>query len=246
MCTTPEGRLHDLMKMEWQSLRSEEEFLKRCQLQYFLFSITVVGLFVGLSHLEVPGMQPVISEHSWVFLTPLIITIPCWWIFFDKCKTIARLVAYLRVLEALALSDDREFLKLYLGWETSMGLFRDKFSKGMERNPNVHPHIPIEKRPWKILTFDTDHKYWVAHYYCFLFVSLICLIIAWKTITTDPTTYILSLLVVLANAVVTFKMLERLLFGQDSHNAHEKEWWTLLRDARKNKTSQSGMPPVQT
>jgi len=44
--------IYTMMRSEWESLRKEQEFLKRCQLQYFLFSITVVGLFIGLSHLH--------------------------------------------------------------------------------------------------------------------------------------------------------------------------------------------------
>jgi hypothetical protein len=225
-------RIHQMMREEWKNIRGEQEFLKRCQLQYFLFSITVVGLFLGLSHLEVSpaNLGSLISEHAWVFLTPLIVVLPCWWIFFDKCKTIARLVGYLRILEELSLSDDENRLKLYIGWERSMGLFREKFSKRMQRNDHIYPHIPREEQPKKILLFDTDHKYWVAHYYCFFFVSLICLIVSWRTVLVDPTIYILSAVAVIANTLFTFRILDRLIFGINSYTAHEEEWWKLLEE----------------
>jgi hypothetical protein len=217
-----------MMRIEWESLRKEQEFLKRCQLQYFLFSITVVGLFVGASHLSESDPNRMMKEQGWVFLAPLIVTIPCWWIFFDKCKTIARLVGYLRIVEELACSDKPDEFKLYIGWERSIGSFRtDYTADSLRRNENIY-NITKNERRLRLLSFHATHKYWIAHYYCFLFISLICIILARHSALTNTVVFSVSVIAVVLIAMNTFEQLDRLIFGKNSYDAHEEKWWDIL------------------
>jgi hypothetical protein len=220
--------IYTMMRSEWESLRKEQEFLKRCQLQYFLFSITVVGLFIGLSHLHGDDTKKIMEEQGWLFLTPLIVTIPCWWIFFDKCKTIARLVGYLRILEELSLTKSPHDLKLYIGWERSIGFFRtDYTSDQMRRNKNVFSYGKNGRR-LRLLFFYSAHKYWIAHFYCFFLTSLICLLLARNCAFTNTVLYGASVVAVILIALNTFNLLDRLIFGMNSYDAHEEKWWDIL------------------
>src|ERR1700722_481526 len=231
MCTGQSSANNDIyamMRSEWEGLRKEQEFLKRCQLQYFLFSITVVGLFVGFSHLQGDDPEKIMKQQGWLFLTPLIVIIPCWWIFFDKCKTIARLVGYFRILEELSLTKKTDDLKLYIGWERSIGFFRTDYTfDKMRRNQNVYNYGKGERR-LRLLLFYSAHKYWIAHFYCFFLTSLICLLLARYCVFTNPVLYGMSVAAVVLIALNTFNLLDRLIFGMNSYDAHEEKWWDIL------------------
>jgi hypothetical protein len=47
----------------------------------------------------VPLVQTLFAWH----IFPLVVLIPCWWGFFDKAKTITRIVGYIRILEGILL-----------------------------------------------------------------------------------------------------------------------------------------------
>lgn len=231
--------IYAMMRSEWEGLRKEQEFLKRCQLQYFLFSITVVGLFVGLSHLQSANSKTLLEDQGWIFLTPLIVIIPCWWIFFDKCKTIARLVGYLRILEVLSLTKEKEDLALYIGWERSIGYFRTDYTADtMRRNVNVFNYRKSERRA-RLLLFYSTHKYWIAHFYTFLLTSVVCLILARYSRITNPALYWLSVTAVVLIALNTFNLLDKLIFGMNSYDAHEEKWWDILE-------KQAGREPTRS
>jgi hypothetical protein len=86
----------EVMKMQWESLRREVEFLKGCQLRYFLFSVTSVVGFIGFLRVDQSSFRQIERAFPWIFLTPLLIVIPCWLIYFDKAKSIVGSSAFLR------------------------------------------------------------------------------------------------------------------------------------------------------
>ncbi|HHJ19552.1 MAG TPA: hypothetical protein ENJ84_06950 [Gammaproteobacteria bacterium] len=111
----------EIMLKEKDFLRAELQHLKHCQLKYFSLSITVTGVIFGV------GAKLESSFDGAIFLAPLLVVIPCWWIFFDKAKTISRIVGYYRVLEELV--NGSECYK-YIGWENSLEKFRQHQQAG--------------------------------------------------------------------------------------------------------------------
>lgn len=98
-------------------LRGELDNLKECQLKYFTFSITATGIILGIiSRLDSTYFS------STFYLLPLTILIPAWLVFFDKAKTITRIVAYYRFLESIILNNVNFN---FIGWENSIMRFRD-------------------------------------------------------------------------------------------------------------------------
>ncbi len=76
----------ELIKMELTNLRAELHDLKTCQIQFVTFAFTASGIILSL--------QGSISP-----LIPLVIVLPTWWIFFDKAKTVSRIIGILSKLE---------------------------------------------------------------------------------------------------------------------------------------------------
>jgi hypothetical protein len=86
-----------LLEKEFTFLREEMRDLKTCQVQFVTFSVTGTGVLFGLVALTQNKLQGV------SYLFPLTILLPSWLIFFDKAKTITRIVGYYRILEKLSL-----------------------------------------------------------------------------------------------------------------------------------------------
>lgn len=57
-----------------------------------------------------------------IYLLPLTVLIPAWLVFFDKAKTITRIVAYYRLLESIILNN---VYFNFIGWENSVMRFRE-------------------------------------------------------------------------------------------------------------------------
>ena len=73
---------------------------------------------MGLPGIFRPSSGQDVSQS--IYLVPLVVLIPCWWGFFDKAKTITRIVGYFRILEQLALVDGGgtlDTIDRFLGWE---------------------------------------------------------------------------------------------------------------------------------
>lgn len=218
----------DLMKMEWQNLREEQEFLKGCQLRYFVLSITVVGVFVGLVRVGQGDIGKTLENYPWVFLSPLLVTIPSWWVYFDKSKTIARIVGYLRILEELMNSADPKVQKQFLGWERSLGQFREAYSEGnLRRNDNIY-HFSVLKQLCLIISLRSVHKYWTMHFYFFSIISFACLLMASGTKDQAPALYWSAVLIFAVTVIYTFRLLVKLIYGRNSYDAHQQAWRQLL------------------
>lgn len=235
-----------MIKAEWISLRSEQEFLKRCQLQYFLFSITAIGVFLGLLHRD--DVQSLLENFPAIFLSPLLIILPSWWIFFDKAKTIARIVGYLKVLEFLLLSDCPEYLKKFKGWERSLAHFRRRYEMNIlrdDRPETIYQNPSPAEFALKILRLRSTHKFWSMHFITFASVSVVCLLLSigvfqilqppykasihdvmfgWIPLTIWVATFILSYKIYRHN----FDLLMKLIYGRNSYDAHEYAWRKIL------------------
>src|SRR4030067_1704674 len=168
--TQSEEKIIELAEKEHDFLRSELAHLKDCQVKFITFSVTATAIILGMigrSNLIFPTGARFLSGEMW--LIPLAVLLPAWWIFFDKATTITRIVGYFRLLEKIILgrSDGGNFF----GWENALEEFRKQYTK--DKFINL-------KELFKILSFRTTHRYWVIAYYIFFFLSLVCLIGSWK------------------------------------------------------------------
>jgi len=112
---------------EHNLLRQELQGLKECQLRFLTLSVTVTALLLGYIAHSNPG-----SSGNTYYLFPLVIVIPSWWIFFDKAKSISRIVGYYRNLEDLILQDDSDLQ--FDGWENALERFRKQQHKKSSRH----------------------------------------------------------------------------------------------------------------
>ena len=159
---------------EIDNLRSELQFLKGCQLRYFLFSITSVGAVLSAIGALVRESQNGLSEKLGTFvpLAPLLIVIPCWWIFFDKATTITRIVGYIRVSEQ-RLVNNKDF---WVGWENSLRTFRTA-QKNISRCTRLCNYSKgLFFGLFRIVPFFTSQKYWALNFLSFSAISVACVL----------------------------------------------------------------------
>lgn len=98
----------DLIKMELTNLRAELHDLKTCQIQFVTFAFTASGVILSF-------------RGNFIPLIPLVIILPTWWIFFDKAKSVSRIIGYYRILEKAYLGD----VELnFIGWENAQSIYR--------------------------------------------------------------------------------------------------------------------------
>jgi len=214
--------------MEWESLRKEVEFLKGCQLQYFLLSVTSVVAFIGLLRLGPSDFATLENTYPWIFLVPLMIVVPCWLIYFDKAKSIGRIVGYIMILEEFMLADDNETRSKFVGWERSLAKFRKAFvANTLRRKDNLYPLTRIEQF-WRVLTLRSTNKYWTYHFYAFGSASAICVLLSSYLRINTPIVFWLVVAAYLFLLGYTLEQLRRLVFGRNSYVAHEDAWRRML------------------
>ncbi len=251
----------EVIAQEMHSLREELRDLKGYQFKLvsiaalitgFLLSLTRVRLDVGLS---VP-LQSVPPSQS-LYLLPLIVVLPSWCIFFDKTKTITRIVGYCRLLEA-TLNNQRE-AKYFVGWERSLGRFRKesnavvsnlKTRKLVGSRPRSLTQRFIKVSSWArhftltVLLIESQ-RYWTLAYATFLTLSAVCLWVPIRLrypigLETRRAVFHLtswgpdSFLLIAATGFTAYcaafngVVLSRLMWGQHSYDSMEEIWKQVL------------------
>lgn len=229
MCVEPGvqlDRIRNFLESELDRREKEQEFLKTCQLRYFVVSITISGTYIGVMKLLAhnPRFDEMLQNAPIVFLSPLIFLIPVWLVYFDKAKTIARIVGYKRVLEYLILRGTNEEIVRFEGWERSLGRFRSDYeTDNLTRDDN-----PRNFSTWtqikKILLLESTHKYWIMHYYFFSGASVITLLTASGFHGIRTAVFWIAAVIVLLTILYTGVQLRRLIYGRNGYDAHEKKW----------------------
>jgi len=200
-----------LAEKEHDFLRGELVHLKDCQVKFLTFSVTATAVILGIigrSSLIFSTGSNVPIGGMW--LIPLAVLLPAWWIFFDKATTITRIVGYFRLLENIVLG--KVDPPIYFGWENALGESRKQYLKGKI----------IDLRLFKILIFRTTHRYWTIIYYIFFFLSLVCLIGGWKESNLLIITFPGVLFVI--SSVWNARILWALIFGKYSYEENAKKW----------------------
>jgi len=157
----------------FRDLRNELGHIKTCQTTLFLIGVTGTGVFLGLiSRAELS------IKISYLLLIPLLILLPLWIIFYDKARTIARIVGFLRVQENLAQDNAESGL---IGWESAMREYwrvRDKYDEWHYDDIfEGAKKIQMENDPeenYKIRESVINSTYWSTVYLLFLSFNVVC------------------------------------------------------------------------
>jgi len=216
----PDNEILKLSEKEHSFLRRELAHLKDCQIKFLTFSVTATGIILGMvgrSRMSLSEGPNFPTGNMW--LLPLVVLLPAWWVFFDKATTITRIVGYFRILEKIILK--KIVLSNFPGWERGLSEFRK---------------IPTEEKInyiklLKILTLQTSNRYWVITYYIFLSLSSLCLFVGWKQSPTVIKAIAGS--AILISAIWNVYILWALSEGHCSYNTNEKKWKMLLQVSEK-------------
>jgi hypothetical protein len=218
-------------------LRQELQELKRCQLHYFTLSISgtaaILGFAGSINTKELVGPS---------LLAPLVIIIPCWWIFFDKATTITRIVGYVRILENF-LAEGASLDLVYPGYEEGLTRYReyeDELRRGGERYI-VEPHTEKENlvgraREWfDLFALRTRHRYWMVNFYTFAGLAALCCASGWwlPSVTRADEHFRywsvgFGVLVTLVSVIYSIVVVYQLTFGKRSYASSAKFWRETL------------------
>ena len=210
------GELKRLAGAEMEVLRKELHDLKECQFKFLSTTPILTGFLLGLPQIfgkvEVKHDEP----HSLLYLTSLLsllVLLPAWWVFFDKAKTVTRIVGYYRLLEAVARGDFRP--RRFLGWERSLEIFRrarseSSLSSLIEESDVSQDLTDDERRRLSLLKLSRlrrtvktlprffqaaflseNQLYWLLAYDTFAILSLVSLSIPVFTLANRPDHFVL-------------------------------------------------------
>lgn len=156
--------------MEYQEIRKELREIKVCQRQYFFISITGAGILLGVSRAFD------VNEAGYILLSPLVIILPCWIMFFDKATSVTRMTGYLRILEDI-IGDTSNTNYKFIGYENAVAMFRDKENNGEFEHFNTG-RGRMFSTPW-----GTRYRYWKINWYTYWLLSVLCfgIAIAWNS-----------------------------------------------------------------
>lgn len=207
----------NILLQEHGNLRQELHNLKTCQITFFSLAITSTGLLLGLGSHFISERVPA----SLIFLSPLVIILPCWCIFFDKATTITRIVGYYRVLEQMIIGSTNPAPN-YIGWESALAKVRDDPARGKA-------------------AILLSHTYWIISWFTFGTLAALCLTISCVTFYAGLQKYpILTQNIVSPSIVLAFLLsfiafgytsylAYHLSLGKHSYNYHELRWREILR-----------------
>lgn len=212
-----------MLEKEREQLRTELALLKSCQIRYFELAIIAAGAVLAVAGQLGDKVKPV------VYLAPLLVVLPCWWVFFDKATTITRIVGYSRILEGmLRRSNQTSFADI--GWENALAVFR------LAQQPRSF------KRKWEDffrgvwlgirhgLTFNPTQRYWIVTWYTFMLLGTACLGVAFRSgLPANSLEAWVTGIALLLSVIHNLSVLGHLLCGDYSYQRVEEIWRGVLR-----------------
>lgn len=215
---------------EYAMLRAELHDLKACQIRLLTLGVTASGAIIGLgTGMDSTGILAQVHLLWLVFLSPLLLLLPFWRLFFDKAMTVSRIIGYQRVLERLMLNPDETLIK-FPGWENALDLFRDQkrtaFAGGGAQKEG-------QERGWRRalqVLKATPYKYWVINYSLFAILSVVCLGCACGFSRAGPGAALLAVAAcfLVLTAVQTGRILLLLTDGLHSYQRNYSLWEETL------------------
>jgi hypothetical protein len=195
---------------EMPMLRQELNNLKACQFAFLTTAFTTTGLMLGFF----PKLLE--SSLSWIgFLTPLVVILPASCFFFDKARTVTRIVGYYRHLERLVNSSS------FPSWENALSLSRTEFTA-----------IGAKKERFiRVMLMRQPHGYWSLAYYTFTALSILCLGGAWRLAFAPAHVSYFRWMVIIAASILVVACVCRNLYliwqltvGESSYEANFENW----------------------
>jgi hypothetical protein len=211
------------MRNELRIVREELRDLKKCQVSYFALSVTGTAALLGLAaapHKLLPGVAG--------YLAPLLILLPCWYIFFDKATTITRNVGYMRILEEMiAMYPQLPFR--YLGFENALAQFRSEEDQGKGVPVEDVPGLERRRLP-TVMALRTRHRYWMVNWYTFALLSVLCCGLGSAQAAAGWAKILAGLGCVLTgfSAIYTLVMVAELTGGRFSYDYYTACWRKFL------------------
>jgi hypothetical protein len=153
--------------------------LKACQNQIILIALAGAGVMLGLAKDQTNSLL-----LPFYFLLPLLILLPLWVIYFEKARTISRIIGFIQLQEKLIFSEKFEYG--IIGWETAMQKYRDQndafeneYTKNQRnrnsQNKSKEEANEIKKKEEKRLS---ESVYWFTVNGVFLLLSLSCILMS--------------------------------------------------------------------
>ena len=212
-----------------QHLRDELKFLKNCQVGYFTLSVGAGGAVLAFAdNICSNGNFP----NAYVYLAPLLVSIPCWVIFFDKSTTITRIVGYLRLMEGIEKSKEKQITfgpYELLGWENSLALFR-KFESEKDLPDAVKDlQKATTESIWVIIKapfLSATQKFWTLNWWSFFAIGAACLFQSYSS-EFSIIWFFASALTLIATGYTAW-VLCSLVSGADSYNGRFLLWRHVL------------------
>lgn len=224
----------ELYNKEHKTLRIELNNLKNCQVTFLTFSVTATGVLLSL--------MLSYANYEIFFLTPLIILLPAWSVFFDKAKTISRIVGYYRIIEKLIL--DKIRIKQFVGWENALQIFRDNAHREIEIKKEAIEKLREKLRCNKSQTsfgqlkviFSPFRNYLTLINCIFLCLSALCMmlgiipILASTSLNWNHFIIAVALIAFISTFVHNSITLRDLLCGKHAYEVNEHFWIHILNE----------------
>ena len=196
-------------KQEMLMLRQELNNLKTCQFTFLTTAFTATGLLLGF----VPRLvEPGYSYFG--LLIPLVVVLPASCFFFDKARTITRIVGYYRHLERLVNPGG------FPSWENALARSRSAYGA-----PEARAKFT------RVMCLRQPHGYWSLAFYTFTALSLVCLSGAWGlAFTVGNVSPFRRTLLTVASVFVVICILRNLYLiwhltvGDSSYEANFTKW----------------------
>ena len=229
-----------ICESEIKVLREELQGLKHCQITFLTSAVTATGVLLGVAstiYSHLPQSNP--SLPSLIFLCPLLVLLPSWWIFFDKATTITRIVGYYRILEQLILQKHQQYDSInFLGWENALGQFRELNNKGgfkAQHQGACRNRKDSLKDILKIVFLITSNRYWIISFHTFFGLSACCLIFSYllsetkiPQLSISGITLIAAINLFILSIAFNFGVMFHLIGGKFSYDNHENYWREVL------------------
>lgn len=143
MCDKEEllNRIKDVFIVELSALRNEIESLKKCQVDFIrlatiLFGLTVTGVATVTANIDkiklISDSNDMFGNLSvLIYILILSFTSLCYpylmWVIIHKCRSIFRIIAYIRFIEDNIATHDDAYIKNYQGYERLHRKLKENF-----------------------------------------------------------------------------------------------------------------------
>jgi len=245
-----------MAELEHKMLRTELHDLKECQFRFLSAAVVAVGALLSITGAIQSRKGDGASDlFRLAYMVPLVVLIPCWWGFFDKAKTITRIVGYFRVLEDILLGNVSSYE--FIGWERALGKFREAERQGIipgfeKRRVLARLAGRLRSRTWwgrsfKAALLIPTQRYWLLAQWTFAVLSFISVGIPLVTIASQAkflTWQFVAVLVPCLVVVYTFLshlgILDDLMYGCHSYDDNFGKWRNLLKRSEVSKADTTG------